>query len=72
MSSHSGPTVGICTTWSITEMASKPASSAALADAPQVVGELRATAGPGEPAEVEGEAEGHGVLPLGLGRPWAR
>ena len=31
MSSHSGPTVGICTTWSITEMASNPAASAAAA-----------------------------------------
>ena len=35
MSSHSRPTVGICTTWSITEIEEKPASSAARAIAPR-------------------------------------
>ena len=42
MSSHSGPTLGICTTWSITEMAVEARLLGGRAEAPQVVGELRA------------------------------
>ena len=49
MSSHSRPTVGICTTWSITEIDEKPASSAARA----IVAEPRPPSRPAPPGHVK-------------------
>ncbi len=45
-------------------MVSKPTCSATVPTRREGVGQGRAAAGPGEPAEVEGEAKGHGVLLL--------
>ena len=46
MSSHSRPTVGIWTTWSITEIDEKPTSSAVRAMAPRRAARLGGAAGP--------------------------
>ena len=48
MSSHSRPTLGICTKWSITDSDENPTSSAALAMAPS-----RAAVSAGAPGHVK-------------------
>ena len=67
MSSHSRPTLGICTKWSITEIDEKPTSSAAPGDGAEPVGGLGRAAGPREPTDLQAEAHGHGVLLLAAG-----
>ena len=64
MSSHSRPTLGICTTWSITESDENPASSARPGDGAEAGRRLRRGAGPREPADLQSEAHRHGLLLL--------
>ena len=72
MSSHSRPTDGICTTWSITEIDEKPTSSAARAMAPRRGASSARAAGPVEAADLQAEAQRHRDPPPGAGRRPAR
>ena len=67
MSSHSRPTLGICTKWSITDSDENPASSAARAMVAEPRRRLRRAAGPREPADLQAEAHRHGSFLLAPG-----